>query len=64
MILLVATMIVEELTSNMQACEEHMNEKQIEKPITQSFQAQLTVKGHQNDETRRKVSNSCGRGKG
>lgn len=59
-----ATMTVEELTSNLQAREERMNEKQTEKPITQVLQAQLTVKGDQNDETTKKASNARGRGRG
>ena len=55
-------MSVDELSGALQAHEQCMSEKQVEKPIEQALQTQVSIKGEQRGETSKKRGSSHGRG--
>ncbi|GKU98369.1 hypothetical protein SLEP1_g11381 [Rubroshorea leprosula] len=57
-------MTVDELSGSLEAHEQRMNGKQIEKPIEQAFQSEVSIQGDQGGETSRKHGGSRGRGRG
>ncbi|GKV45648.1 hypothetical protein SLEP1_g52709 [Rubroshorea leprosula] len=57
-------MTIDELSGSLEAHEQRMNGKQIEKPIEQAFQSEVSIKGDQGGETSQKHGGSRGRGRG
>ncbi|GKV49004.1 hypothetical protein SLEP1_g55778 [Rubroshorea leprosula] len=57
-------MIVDELSGSLEAHEQRMNGKQIEKPIEQAFQSKVSIKGDQGGETSQKHGGSHGKRRG
>ncbi|XP_051143940.1 uncharacterized protein LOC127260274 [Andrographis paniculata] len=58
-----STMTVDEVSGTLQAHEQRMNEKKMEKPIEQAFQGSVTLNTKQSDEATSR-GNSRGRGRG
>eukprot|EP00252_Welwitschia_mirabilis_P002732 TRINITY_DN12694_c0_g1_i2.p1 TRINITY_DN12694_c0_g1~~TRINITY_DN12694_c0_g1_i2.p1 ORF type:complete len:150 (+),score=15.35 TRINITY_DN12694_c0_g1_i2:778-1227(+) len=59
-----SSMTVDEVSGTLQALEQRMNERQLEKPIEQAFQSSVSIKTEQAGQTIQKHGNSCGRGRG
>ncbi|XP_044476979.1 uncharacterized protein LOC123204412 [Mangifera indica] len=57
-------MTVNEVSDTLQAHEQRMNEKKIERSIEQAFHSQVSIKGYQSGETSQNNSSSHGRGRG
>ena len=58
-----SSMTIEKLSGTLQAHEQYMNEKKVEKPIEQALQSQVSIKDDQSGETSQKSGGSRGRGR-